>query len=96
MNSSAAIAGGPALAEHYEALRKDVVDCDGHSQRVHGLALLMRKGMVAWMKSMSEQPASIATSRPPPTALPLPIGIEQPLIDILATMALATTLEGVA
>lgn len=96
MNSRAAITEEPALVEHYEALRKDVVNFDGHSYRAHGLALLIRKGMAAWIKSMSEEPARIAGSPPPPTALPLPVGIEQPLIDILATMALATTLEGVA
>jgi hypothetical protein len=96
MNSRAAIAGGRALVEQYEALRRDVVDFDGHSHRVRGLALLMRKGMAAWMKGLGEQPASIAAPLPPSTSLPLPIGIEQLLIDILATMALATTLEGVA
>lgn len=84
------------MVEHYEALRKDIVDFDGHSYRVRGLALLMRNGMAAWMKGVGEPCARIAASIPPSTALPLPPGIEQPLVDILATMALATTLEDVA
>lgn len=96
MNAPAAVFEGPALVEHYEALRKDVIELDGHSHRVHGLALLMRKGMAAWIRGVGEQPAHIARGVPPSTALPLPPGIERPLVDILASMALATAWEGVA
>jgi hypothetical protein len=83
------------LVEHYEALRKEIVDFDGCSHRMHGLALLMRKGMAAWMKGVGEQSAEIAARTPTSAALPLPVGIEQNLIDILATMALATAWEGI-
>jgi hypothetical protein len=96
MKEPTVISEGPALVEHYESLRKDVVDFDGHSHRVRGLALLMRKGMAAWMKGVGEHSASIAARVPRSTALPLPIGIEQHLVDILATMALATAWEGIA
>jgi hypothetical protein len=96
MKEPTLISEGVALVEHYEALRKDIVDFDGYGQRMHGLALLMRKGMAAWMKGVGEQSVGIAASVPPSAALPLPVGIEQHLVDILATMALATAWEGIA
>jgi hypothetical protein len=82
-----------ALVEHYEALREDIIDPNRRGQRVRGLALLVRKGMAAWMKGVSEHPASLIPSVPAITALPLPNGVEQPLVDILAAMALATAWE---
>jgi hypothetical protein len=86
---------GPELVEEYEALRKDVIDLDGHSHRVRGLALLMRKGMAAWMKRSSEHPRSIAASVPRSNPLPVLPGIEQHVVDILATMALSATWEAI-
>jgi hypothetical protein len=88
-------AQGHAMVEHYESLRKDVVDFDGHTHAVRGLALLMRQGMAIWMKGMSEalMPApALARSQPQRS---LPVGIEQSLVDILATMTLATTSEAI-
>lgn len=84
------------MVEHYESLRKDVVDFDGHTHAVRGLALLIRQGMAIWMKSMSEAmvpaPAPVRRS----TERSLPVGIEQSLVDILATMTLATTAEAIS
>ena len=96
MKETTVISAGFALVEHYEALRKDVVAFQGHSHRVHGLALLMRKGMAAWIRGVGELPASLAASAPLSTAISLPIGVEQRLVDILATMALASASEGFA
>jgi len=90
MNEPAVVPSGQSLAEHYELLRKDVLDCDRHTHRVRGLALLMRNGMAAWMKGVGELPVSIAASAAPPAGPPLPTGIERHLVDILATMALAS------
>ena len=62
---------------------------------VRGLALLMRRGMAAWMRCIgdeaksAERPATAGTA----SDLRLPAGIEQHLIAILATMALTTALE---
>lgn len=86
-------ADGQGLAAHYEALRRAVADPHERSHPVHALALLMRKGMAAWMNGIE-----IAS---PPAAAPgvacverqLPMGVEPHLVDILATMALATTME---
>jgi hypothetical protein len=93
MKELAVISDGHALVEHYEALRKDVVNFDGQTHAVRGLALLMRKGMASWMKGVSERAVPIAAPARPVTDRSLPIGIEQSLVDILATMALATAWE---
>jgi len=86
-----AVADGRALVECYESLRKDGLSGGGHT--LHGRALLMFKGMAAWMQSMGET----ATLGPAPTAprseSRLPVGIEQNLINIVATMTLATARE---
>ena len=81
------------MAEQYEALRKDVLDFDGHTHAVRGLALLVRQGMAVWMRGVSEIRVSTPESTQRATARPLPIGIEQSLVDILATMTLATAVE---
>jgi len=89
-------AEGHAMVEHYEALRKDVVDFDGHTHAVRGLALLMRQGMAIWMKGVSETRVPAHASARVPTQWSLPVGIEQSLVDILATMTLATTAEAIS
>lgn len=80
---------GHALTAQYEALRQDVVAKDGCRRVVRGLALLMRKGMAAWMRGIEEEPPPVAAQVAP--AERLPEGIERDLIDIVAAMALATT-----
>jgi len=52
----------------------------------------MRGGMVAWMRSFAEGGARGAIPRSARTAA-LPAGVHQPVIDILATMVLASTRE---
>ena len=86
------VAAGPdghALTAQYEALRQDVVAKEGSTQTARGLALLMRKGMAAWMRGIEEQPSPVAADAPAAVAQ-LPDGIERGLIDIVAAMALAT------
>ena len=84
---------GLALVEEYEALRKEVIEPDGHSRRVRALALLMRKGMAAWMKHLSEHHRSVAANVSRSNPLPVSPKIEQRVVDILATMTLAATWE---
>jgi hypothetical protein len=84
---------GPALVEEYEALRKEVLEPDGHSQRVRAVALLMRKGMAAWMKHLSEHHRSITAIGSRSNPLPVSSKIEQRVVEILATMTLAATWE---
>jgi hypothetical protein len=85
-------ATGHAMAEQYEALRRDVLDFDGHTHAVRGLALLMRQGMAVWMRGVSDARVTPASTRCA-AARPLPVGVEQSLVDILATMTLATAAE---
>jgi hypothetical protein len=56
-------------------------------------ALLMRKGMAAWMRCVGAESRPVAAPRMASATQPLPVGIDPQLVDILATMALATTLE---
>jgi hypothetical protein len=95
MTEPVVLPDGHALAEYYEALRKDVVDARGGGRTLKGRALLMFKGMAAWMKSMAEAPLRTVTS----VALnetKLPVSIEQNLVNIVATMAFVTALEAAA
>jgi hypothetical protein len=55
----------------------------------------MRKGMAAWMKSVGEAPVRDAAIPAASSAMRMPEGIERNLIDIVASMALATALEAV-
>ena len=86
----AAVITGHTLAERYESLRQDVVELSGRT--VHGRALLMFKGMAAWMRCANDTVPS-----PMPAASPsesrLPAGIEQNLIHLVANMTLATARE---
>lgn len=57
---------------------------------MRGRALFMFKGMAVWMKSVTEafpfSPLPVAR----PSGLKLPAGLEQNLVAIVATMAIAT------
>jgi hypothetical protein len=82
-----------ALAAYYEALRKEVVEAHGQTHSMHGRALLMRQGMWAWMRGIGETAAGNALPTKACEDLQPPAGIEQNLVAILASMALATTRE---
>jgi hypothetical protein len=82
------------LAACYEALRDQVLGLAVCRHTVHGLALLMREGMAAWMENLAQEPmhdAAIPTAPP----MPIPEGIERNLIDIVANMAFVAVLENV-
>jgi hypothetical protein len=84
-----------ALTARYETLRQDVVAAGSCRHTVRGLALFMRYGMAAWMKNLGDDPVCrVAVSAASP-ALRIPEGIERKLVDIVASMALATALENV-
>jgi hypothetical protein len=55
----------------------------------------MRKGMAAWMKSVGEERVRNAAIPAASSAARRLQGIEQTLVDIVASMALATALEDV-
>jgi hypothetical protein len=89
----ATVPDGHLLAEHYEALRREAVDAREYHASVRGVALLIRRGMAAWMKCMHDISAPALSPAASPVAANLPSTLEQNLIDILATMALATAME---
>ena len=89
----ATVPDGHLLAERYEALRREAVDASEYHASVRGVALLMRRGMAAWMKCMRDLPAPALSPAASSVAANLPNTLEQNLIDILATMALATAME---
>jgi hypothetical protein len=84
---------GHVLAERYEVLRREIVEADQHHGGVRGVALLMRKGMAAWMKSVAEVPVRAASTVVAPPVTQLPHTLEQRLIDIVATMAFTSARE---
>ena len=94
MTAGAPSLDGHVLAEQYEALREAAVGSGRRCDGVCGLALLMRKGMAAWMKSGVEERVRNAAIPAAASAIRRFDGIEQTLVDIMASMALATALEG--
>ena len=96
MNPAAANLDGHALAARYEVLRHDVVASADRRHTLHSLALLMRKGMAAWIKDAGQElPVREDITPPASSAMCVPEGIERSLVDIVAAMAFATALEGV-
>ena len=87
---------GHALVHDYEAMRRGVVEPGAASQDVRGLALLLRKGLAAWMRCVGTpvaRPASVAQScdsATPRSCAQVGVpGIEQKLVNIVAALALA-------
>lgn len=75
-----------------------------NNQDVRGLALLVRKGMAAWMRGLSQpraraaegssqrEPPAVVSSAAAPPARPA-VGIERMLVNILAAMTRAHVTE---
>jgi hypothetical protein len=85
---------GHALAARYEALRQEIVDPEGCRHAAHGLVLLVRRGMAAWMKEIGDAGMHRAATPTTVAATHMPDGIERSLIDIVAAMALGARMEG--
>jgi len=83
-----------AWTDDYETLREEVLAGRG---RGHGLALLLREGMAAWIRAWSRAagPAPVA-SRPPRAEPSLPAGVRGEVVSVLAGMALAICREAVS
>lgn len=87
MNPAAANLDGHALAARYEVLRHDVVASANRGHTLHSLALLMRKGMAAWIKDVGEElPVREDITPPASSAMCVPEGIERSLVDIRARL----------
>jgi hypothetical protein len=83
-----------SLVEDYETLRHAVVDLGGGAGSIQGRALLMFRGMAAWIQALAQR--TERTSAPLHTQAPvrLPAGMQENLVHIVATMALTAALEG--
>jgi len=92
MNPGATNLDGHALAARYETLRQEVMAPGDRRHTVRSLALLMRKGMAAWMRGIKEEASPVVAPVVP--ADRLPACIERGLINIIAAMALATATAG--
>jgi hypothetical protein len=88
----AAVTWGNTRTELYESLRQDVVELSARGRTLSGRALLMFKGMAVWMRCVGDA-APNPTPPAPRSESRLPAGIEQNLINIVATMTLATARE---
>lgn len=81
------------MSAHYEALRRAVVDPREHTSPMHARALLMREGLATWMRGVEAVSPPAAAPRAVCAERQLPGGAQSHLVEILATMALATTRE---
>jgi hypothetical protein len=82
----------PSASEHaarYETLRNHAMERDGPAAR-HGLAVLLRQGMAAWMDAWSTLPAPPLRSArgDSPRPCPLPNESSAAVVHVLAAMAL--------
>lgn len=74
-----------AYARGYEVLRRHALS-PGPLHHRHGLAMLARRGVAAWLHVFAELPVSPCGGRrqgPPPS---LPGAVDRPVIDILLAM----------
>jgi hypothetical protein len=76
-------AGGPRDVERYEQLRAQALDGDLSGLRL-GLALLERRGVVAWTRAWQT-----TTPTPARPAITTPGADTDQLVGVLASMALA-------
>jgi hypothetical protein len=79
--------------ERYEQLRAHALDGELAGFRL-GLALLERRGMAAWSRAWaSTTTATPAAAVPPPVPL-VPVAVDDELVGVLASMALARVAAG--
>jgi hypothetical protein len=74
----------------YEGLRAQVLSQSAELSRGLGIVLLMRQGLLAWMKAWSHctPPVGRPTQDPSPTEKVIPLDLRANLALILAEMAL--------
>ncbi len=83
----------PSASEHaarYEALRHYVLDLHHTPAARDGLAVLLRQGVPTWMDAWSRLPATPAmrAAQDERQREPLPDGVRQEMVHVLAAMAL--------
>lgn len=73
-------------AVRYEVLRTQAMACPAMAPR-HGLAVLLRRGVSAWMDAWSELPTP-AERQYPQQSTPLPYNASTEVVRVLASMAM--------
>jgi hypothetical protein len=83
------------LVDAYEQLRHDAIIAPTRGGSLRGLAILIRKGMVAWMHACATAAAAAVVVVPPAVVdgVRMPPGVQREVIDVLAAMALGTAME---
>jgi hypothetical protein len=83
----------PGLADAYEQLRHAATESSSHDgSRLHGLGILICKGMAAWMNACAAVAPSAAPATVSDVVRVLP-DVQRDVVDVLAAMALAITPE---
>jgi hypothetical protein len=75
------------LADAYERLRHHALEVSTRGGGLQGLAILIRKGMAAWMQAHAAA-ATPAVSHSANNGMRIPPGVQPEVIDVLAAMAL--------
>jgi len=80
-----------ALTAGYEAVRDHAIECRSDGVR-HGIALLLRQGVAAWLQVACETTTTAtpdtAPAVPSPRSCALPAGASAEVVHVLAAMAL--------
>lgn len=85
----------PEYRARYESLRRHTLTRDRRPEARDGLAVLLRKGVAAWLEAWSRVPAPTVPAAPADRHRPiLPDGVSAELIRVLAGMALGPPREG--
>jgi len=83
------------LIEDYEALRAATLECNAvHPRTDPGRALLMFRGMAAWIHGGKDvAPCRTSLPRPTPNPSRWSAGLDGDLVGIMTTMVLANAME---
>ena len=84
------------VLDHYEALRRQVLDCDVSHGTGLGMALFLTRGMSVWLAALRDlvTPSSNSSSNEPPADASKDVPINSELINAVAEMVLACSGEG--
>ena len=92
VNMGAGTSAAPAMLEDaYEELRRDAAGIPVTGRSLRGRVILIRQGMAAWMRALTEVASSVVATQSPPPARDVgrvPAGMQREMVELLATMAL--------
>ena len=80
------------LVDVYERLRHDALVAATRGSGLRGLAILIRKGMAAWIQACASTATAVA-SPPAGNGMSMSPGVQPEVIEVLAAMALGRAME---